>query len=267
MYYLYSGKDKKQLSKCDYSFKNMNEFYEMSKVLTHKITGPYVIQIKGNTYQEVEEFIKNSESYKHLIIYIELQQEVFDYVRARQPNASILNQENIYDVWVELVQRYNLVLAKGCLKNLFFSIKHDYDTMSEIVLELKRAYGDVEVNMDMIKKVVSIDDIVYPRSVLLSYIRMERSRKKKLSLCLANFDKNLVYNSMKKNCAKLLEQKNNYYKTGKGSDLIKTIPYDNLLKMYYAFLTNLKTVHDIELLLKLYEKGEYLNDYIQTETF
>lgn len=266
MYYLYNSKDKKKVSKCDYSFKDMKEFYEISKVLTHKLTGPYVIQIKGTNYKDVEEFIKNSDNYKHLIVYIELQPEMYEYLQARQPNASVLNQENIYDTWVELVQRYNLVLAKGCLKRLFFSIKHDYDAMSEAVLELKREYGDAEIDMDMIKQVISIDDIVYPRNVLISYVRMERSRKTKLALCLNNFDKGLVYHSMKKNCIKLLEQKNVYYKTGKGSDLIKTIPYENLLKLYYAFLTNSRYYYDIELLLRLYEKGEYLNDFVQKET-
>lgn len=266
MYYLYSSKDKSKISKCDYTLKSMDDFYDISKVLTHKLTGPYVICVKSSKYQDVESFIKVSDNYKHLIVYIEVPQETLDYLQARQPNASLLSSENIYETWTELIQRYNLILAKGCSKSLFFSIKHDYDTMSEVVLELKQAYGNAEVNMDMIKKVISIDDLVYPRSVLIAFLRMDRSRRKKLRMCLNNFTSSLVYNSMKKNCTSLLEQKNAYYKTGKGSDLIKTIPYENLVKMHYAFVTNPYGLNDAELLLNLYERGEYLNDYLQETT-
>lgn len=266
MYYLYSSKDKSKIAKCDYTLKSMNEFYDLSKVLTHKLTGPYVVCIKANKYTDVEEFIKSSDNYKHLIIYIEVAPETLEYLQARQPNASLLSSENIYETWTELIQRYNLILDKGCSKNLFFSIKHDYDTMSEVVLELKQAYGNAVVDMDMIKKVISIDDLVYPRSVLIAFLRMDRNRNKKLRLCLSNFNSSLIYNSMKKNCLKLLEQKNAYYKTGKGSDLIKTIPYENLLKMHYAFVTNPRNFNDAELLLRMYERGEYLNDYLQKET-
>ena len=266
MYYLYSSKDKSKITRCDYTLKSMEEFYDIIRVLTHKLTGPYTVCVKTNKYDEVEQFIKMSDNYKHLIVYIEVTPETLEYLQARQPNASLLSSENIYETWTELIQRYNLILDKGCIKNLFFSIKHDYDTMSEVVLELKNAYGNQVVNMDMIKKVISIDDLVYPRSVLIAFLRLERSRNKKLRLCLNNFNSSLVYNSMKKNCLKLLEQKHAYYKTGKGSDLIKTIPYDNLLKMHYAFVTNPRSFNDAELLLKMYERGEYINDYLQEDT-
>lgn len=266
MYYLYSSKDKAKIRKCDYTLKSMGEFYNLSKVLTHKLTGPYVLCIKETNSNEIEMFIKSSDNYKHLIIYIEVSPETLEYLQARHPGVQLLDSENLYDTWTSLIQRYNLILAKGCSKTLFYSIKHEYEIMSNTILELKQVYGNREIDMDMIKKVISIDDLVYPRSVLISYIRMDRSRHKKLNLCMNNFNKGIIYNSMRKNCIDLLKQKNTYYKTGKGSDLIKTLPYDNLLKLYYAFITNPYGVIEPEILLSLYERGEYLNDYLQKST-
>jgi hypothetical protein len=266
VYYLYNSKDKSKIRKCDYTLKSMEEFYNLSKVLTHKLTGPYVLCIKETDYKEIEMFIKSSDNYKHLIIYIEVTPEALEYLQARNPDAQLLDSENLYETWTGLIQRYNLILAKGCSKALFYSIKHEYEIMSDIVLELKQTYGNKEIDMNMVKKVISIDDLVYPRSVLISYIRMDRSRHKKLKLCMNNFNKGIIYNSMRKNCIELVKQKNAYYKTGKGSDLIKTLPYENLLKLYYAFITNPRNIIEPEILLSLYERGEYLNDYLQKTT-
>lgn len=266
MYYLYNSKDKSKIRKCDYTLKSMEEFYNLSKVLTHKLTGPYVICIKESNYKDIEMFIKSADNYKHLIIYIEVTQEALEYLQARNPDSQLLDSENIYETWTGLIQRYNLVLAKGCSKALFYSIKHEYDIMSEVILELKQAYGDKEIDMNMIQKVIAIDTLVYPRSVLISYIRMDRSRHTKLKLCMDNFNKGIIYNSMRKNCIELVKQKNVYYKTGKGTDLIKSLPYDNLIKLYYMFITNPRNIIEPEIILKLYERGEYLDDYLQKTT-
>ena len=266
MYYLYDKKSKGKVTKLDYEFNSFKDFYGMANSLTRKLTGAYTICIQSKSREDVMDFLNRSSEFNHLTIYISLEQTLYDWVLGRKPGVSTLAGKDDYLVFTDLITQLNLRLAPKCAKQLFWAMKHDYVTMSENLSELKHIYGNQMIDMDMIERVIPLDQIVYPRSVCIAYLRLDKSRKVKLKKSVEMLGSKLVYNAIKKNVKKLLEEKNNFYKTGTGSDLIKTIPYHNLLKMYYAFVTAPWNFNDITILLNLYEKGVYLNDYIQEDT-
>lgn len=266
MYYLYEKVGKSTMPKFDYNFNNFADFYAIAPVLTRKLYGQYVIHVKVNNMEALEEFINVSDKYKHMTLYIQATDTVYKYIRLKKPGVSLLDSKNDYEIWSELIQRHGLMLGPGCAKKLFWAVKHTYEAMSEAILELKEVYGNQIVTMDMVAKVISIESIVYPRNALISYIRMDRFRKSKLDKCIEAFGNDIVFYSMRKRVDAFIQEKNAYFKTGEGSDLIKSLPYDNLLKLEYAFLSVPKYFKDIRILLNLYEKGEYLNDYLQEET-
>jgi hypothetical protein len=267
VYYLYSKAKKGSLPKFDYTFNKFEDFYAIGKILTRKLDGLYEVNIKANKYDEVMEFINISEQYWYLNIYITMAEPLLDRVLKGKPAANTLSMKDDYEVWTDLIQKYNILFDKGCIKKIYWSIKHDYDTMTNALTEIKSAYGDRIVTMKMVEKVIQLDDFVYPRSVCISYVKMDRFRRSRLNKSVQCFGSDLVYYAMRKNVTNLLEAKMQYFKTGNGNNLIKALPMDNLVKLNYAFIVAPSGFKDIYTLLNLYEKGVYLDDYLQERTF
>ena len=84
--------------------------------------------------------------------------------------------------------------------------------------------------------------------------------------CVEYFGNDLVFYAMRKNVKKFLEEKITYLKTGKGSNLIKTIPTNNIIRLYDALHFGCGNYKDILTILSLYEKGVTINDIVQERT-
>ena len=266
MYYLYDTSSKSKVPLADYYFTTFNDFYNISSLLTRKITGEYIINITSNKSADVIEFINNPDVHKHVIVYISLDSSLLSYILSIKPGANTLTSVDPYTIWTDAIQKMNLHFDSGCVKKLYWNVKHDYGIMLDALTQLKEAYGTQIIKMDMISKVIPIDEIVYPRSVMYSYIKLDRYRNTKLKKSLDVFGNDIVFYSMRKNIDKIIDQKIEYYKSGLGTEFLKSLPFENMLKLKYAFISAPRSFNDITVLLKLYEKGEYLDDYLQETT-
>lgn len=263
MYYLYKKSKDNALPEFKYVFKKVEDFYNVVEVLTIPIVGNYFIQIKTEKYDEVVRIINDSENFKHLIIYIELSETLLDYVRLYIPNVNILDSKSNFEVFKELIQKYEILFDKDCISILYSAVNHTYADMDEALELVKRSYGKNLVTKEMISKLFIVDDLVYPRRVCIAYLFMYRGRNGLLKKCIEQFGNDLTMYAIRKTSRLLIKEKIKYLKTGKGNNLIKKINTLNLVKLCNAIDYSRNGFKDITTILNLYEKGMNVNDIIQ----
>lgn len=267
MYYLFKKSKNNVVPECDYTFKKFDEFYEIAKLLKIPIIGNYNILIKSDSYNEIMEFVECSNSYNHLVIYVEVNESLLDYITLHKPTVSLLGSKSNYEVFTELVSKYCILFDKGCIRTLYFAIGHTYEEMDEALELVSRTYTDKHiVTRDDLTKLFVIDELTYPRSVLISYLRLDYGRQFKLKRCIGHFGNDLTFYAMRKTCRSFLKDKTEYLKTGKGNNLIKTIPINNIVRMLNVLEYSNPGLKDVHTLLCLYEKGETVNDSLQKGT-
>lgn len=267
MYYLYKKSKSVALPKFAYTFKKFEDFYALADVLTYSLYDAYYIRIKSDSYKEIYEFMQNADSYSNLTIYIETSDTIIDYISLRSPDVSLLTDKSNYETFCDLISEYGILFAKGCIRILYFAIEHDYVSMREALELLESTYPDaVEITEKEISSLFVVDNLVYPRTVCIMYLRLDRGRASNLKKCVEHFGNDLVLYSIRKNVKTFFEEKLKYMRTGKGSGLIKTIPTDNIVRLYYAMNCGRGKFKDITTILKLYEEGVTINDIIQERT-
>lgn len=268
MYYLYKKSKRVQLPEFHYRFKNFDELYDLLKYIRVSITGAYYINIISDKYEDVIQFIDSSDSYKDVFVYIEVNEALFNYIRLAKPSVSILGTMSNFDMFRELISKHAILFDKGIPEKVYFSIGHSYEEMDEALMLVKDTYPDSNkvVTLSDVEKLFVIDNIVYPRSVLIMYLRMERGRERNLNKCLEYFGNNLVLYSMRKNARNLLKEKIAYLKSGNGSYLIKTVPTENLVKILKALDYDRMGFTEIKTIMNMYEKGVSVYDFVFNET-
>lgn len=263
MYYLFNKKTDNSVPRCTYNFNNFKDFYDVASSLTRTIRGKYNIKVKTDSITELKEFISNETMYSHLDIYIEVSDTLMRLIQLSKPGARKLSAQDNYEVWKELITKFKLLFDTRCADMLYWSTEHTYEKMHNTLSTLSKAYGYKLITRPMIEKHFILDETVYPRNVCISYLRMDRFRKSKLNKCLLSFGNDIAFYAIRKNARKLLEDKLIYLKTGKGSGLVKSIPLENIVKLTYAFDNCPQGIRDVYIILNLYEKGAYINDYLQ----
>lgn len=267
MYYLYKKAKGNSLPNFSYTFKKFEEFYNVANVLTVPLVGTYNINVKSDSYDDVKQFINISYTYQYLVIYIEVSENLLEYIVMHIPKVQLLDSKSNYELFKELVEKYGILFKKGCLKTLYFAIGHTYEEMTEALEQIKYTFPDVrEISDTELNELFVIDKLIYPRSICIAYIRLDRGRKTQLTKCVGYFGNDLVLFAMRKAAKKFLEEKIQYYKTGKGSNLIKTMPMENIIKMNMALMYKRSSFMDIYTIMSLYEKGVYVDDFIQRKT-
>ena len=267
MYYLFKKAKNNTVPECDYVFKKFSDFYEIAKLLKIPIIGNYNILIRSDSYNDIMEFVEISGSYNHLVIYVEVNESLLEYITLHKPTISLLGSKSNYEVFKELVSKYGILFDKGCIKTLYFAIGHSYEEMDEALELVHRTYADKKlVTRDDLTKLFVIDELTYPRSVLIAYLRLDYGRQFKLKRCVNHFGNDLVFYSMRKTCRNFLREKIEYLKTGKGNGLIKTIPAENIVRMLNVLEYSNSGFKDVQTLLYLYERGETINDTLQKGT-
>ena len=263
MYYLYSKKQENIVpTSIDYEFNKFEEFYAIEPILTNKLFGTYTIKITSESFDDIKAFIEQSDNYTRLVVYINTTEEIIGRVTLSNDNVTLLNNKSSMKLWEELIIKYDIYFERGVAKKLFWNMDKTEAAMSTAILDLKEVYGNKVISYDDVLKVLSIEDIVYPKSVMYSYLMRDRFRDSKLKKSIEVLGNDIVFYSIRKNIKKIYEQKCNYYRTGIGSDFIKKIPFKNIIKLYYTFVTLPRGFKDISIILKLYEKGEYIHDYL-----
>lgn len=267
MYYLYKKSKGATLPKFAYTFGKFSDFYEIAKLLEVPFFDAYYIRVKSDSYKDILQFMEVHENYPTIIVYIEVSESLLDYIRLQKPGASLLDSKSNYEVFCELVSKYGVLFAKGCIRTMYFAIGHDYAEMNEALELLTKTFPDTSpITEKEISELFIVDKLIYPRSVAILYLRMDRGRKGGLKRCIEYFGNDLVLFAMRKNVQSFLKDKIKYLKTGKGSGLIKTIPTNNLVRLYDALVLNRRGFKDITLILSLYEKGVTVNDFVQNRT-
>ena len=267
MYYLVKNKKKNSYPVTNYSFKDFKSFYEVAGNLDVPIFGRYTFVIKSDNMNDVYEFVKNEEQYSGFIVYIYTTQANIDYICLKKPGANVYGAKTEYQNFMELIEKHEILFAKGVADVLYKSIDHDYEEMDSILLRVKTEFGGQEVKERDLESLVVLNKIVYPRQVLMAYLNMDRWRLQKLRRCVSQLGNDVVFWSIRKSIKKLVESKVKYLKTGMNDSGIKYVNYDNLLFMYRTFLTGTGNFKDVEMLMRLYEKGVTVNDIIQEDAF
>lgn len=263
MYYLYKKSKQVQLPQFHYRFKRFDEFYDLANRMKISIFGVLYINIVSDAYEDIVNFIEVSEQYSGMIIYIEVNEALLGYIKLAKPYASMLSGQSNYEVYKTLVNKYSILFDKGVMDKVYFSIGHSYEEIDEAMLLIKDSYpNEVMITLEMATKIFVIEDLIYPRSVLISYLRLDRGRRNNLDKCVEYFGNDLTLYSMRKTMRKFLKEKISYLKSGKGSYLIKTIPVCNLIFMADVLDYNRHGFKEIKTIMALYEKGETINDFV-----
>lgn len=263
MYYVYNRSGKLALPRFNYTLNSFETFYELSGVLTKPLVGRYIIRIQTKNPIDVINFIRVNENYKHLDIYIEVDTDILNYISLHVPGVSKLDSKNNYEVWTELITEFNILFEAGCAKRLYYAIPKDYDSMYESLRLIKQEYGNKEVKLVDIEKLFMLENITYPRQVCIQYLLLARWRRKTLEKALNVFGNDLTFYSIRKHARQMLKDKISYLKTGQGNELIKKIPVYNIVRLLTVLeYKNSNKFKDISVLLTLYERGEFIDDYL-----
>ena len=266
MYYIYKKQKNNALPEFHYMFKKFKDFYDIAALLEVPLSGSYFINIKSDSYEDIMQFLKREQEFKHLVVYVEISETLLDYILLRKPNITLLDSKSNFEVFTELVTKHSILFQKGCLQVMYNAIGHSYQEMDEALKIIKNTYGEKEVTKDDISKLFVVDEFVYPRTVCIDYLLMSRYRRSRLKKCLEYFGNDLVFYAIRKNAIKFLEEKIKYLKTGKGNGLIKILDANNIIRMVNTLEYNNPGFKDIFILLDLYEKGVTVNDSLQRRT-
>ena len=263
MYYLYKKSRGVQLPTFHYRFNDFSELYELANVTQVSIFGAYYINIKSDDYKAIVNFIDVADSYSAMFIYVEVNESLLEYIRLTKPNVQLLQGASNYEVFKELISKYEILFAKGCIDTMYFAIGHEYEEMEEALILLRQTYPNVSPITDKeISSLFVVDNLIYPRSVLIMFLRLDRGRWRNLDKCVDHFGNDLVMFSMRKTVRKFFTEKLAYLKSGVGRGLIKTIPIHNIILMLRVLDYERMGFKEIKSLMEMYEKGDSVYDFV-----
>lgn len=267
MYTIIQEKKSEKILDADYIFKDFESFYELAKVVTVPLVGMFNICIQSDKVKDIQDFVKVADKYAYMNIRIYAAKSTIEYISLYNPTLIVNDSKSAYDIFKELIEREQLLFAKGLINVLYASIEHDYETMDDVVKRLREEFGaHVTITEPMLAKHYILNKTVYPRSVMLAYLRCDRWRRVKLKQCLEEVGNDIAVGAVVKNIKLLLEEKVKYFKSGNGSNLIKSIDTQRLLLMYRVFVVERNGLDDLCLLLELYERGISVYDIVQRRT-
>lgn len=260
---LKKGKQQSDITGFDYAFKKFELFYTIVENLNVKLNGRYKIKVDDDNIEQVLKFIDRESEFSNLSVFIYLPETSLEYVQKARPSANFQGVVKMIDIFKTLVKEYGLLFAKGVMYTLYNSIPHEIVDMEEAVKTLQKEYGTgVEITEQMVSKHFIINKVIYPRTVLLSYLSMNRWRQSKLCKSVEMLGNDLVLGAMVKNVKQFMEDKVTYYKTGRTTPLVRSIDTQNLQQMYRILVTERYGINDVFLLMNMYERGLSFYDLV-----
>lgn len=248
----------------DYIFKDFSQFYEIADTLTYSIFGRYKIKIITEDIEEVIRFIKYESRYQSLDIHIYMPEAAIDYIQQRDTKISIQGSIKDIDIFKGLISNKNILFEKGVMYTLYNSISHDLDSMEKALNTIVSEFGiGVPVSEKMLNTLFVLNKTVYPKTVLISFIQMERYRWIKFEKSISVVGNQVLLGAMIKNMKQFIKDKVIYYKTGRASSLTKSLNINNLMLLYRILVSERNGFNDAKLLLTLYERGISAYDILQ----
>lgn len=255
--------EKKVKIKYDYVFKDFASFYKVANLISVPIFGRYTIGIMTDDVQGLKDFIRVEQNYAAMMIYIHMSKTVVDNISMEMLNLPIDKEVKPYEVFKDTIKRYSLFFTKKSLALFYASIGHTEEDIEDAVRLLANS---VEPNETITEKKLSelfiLNNMTYPRTVLVSYLYMERWRDKKLSRCLQCVGNDVVLGACIKNIKKIHEDKVKYFRTGQGSNFTKSLSTQRVNMMYKTLVIDRGRIKDLTLLLAMYERS-LENDSLQ----
>ena len=257
MYQLIQKTRKTNFDKYDYVFEDFNSFYQTVSVLTVPLVGKYTIGIKTDVVQEIYDFVSVEMEYMDMVIDIYVPESTINYISMYRSDIKITGRISPFSVFKELIQQKSVLFANMKLVGIVYaSIDHDVTVMSIFLDSLVSEFGaNTLITEKMLESKLILNKVVYPRQVLISFLKMEKYRKSKLYKCLETMGNDIVLGAMVKGIKAILEAKQVYFKTGKVDNTIKYLDTQNVMQMYRVLVTERMGLNDVVLLLDLYERG------------
>ncbi len=263
MYAIVPEKKPKDIISYDYVFESLKAFYEIASAISLPLVGRYNICVITDDAKAVQEFVKNADKYNDLCIDIYMPEVSVDYLTSYNTRLPVKNKMKMFDIFKELIMKYNLLIDKKAVSVLYSAIEHTYEEMDTALKHIKDEYGSYNrITESMITRLFVVNKITYPRNVLISYLLMERYRRSKLEQCIKNVGENIALRACIKNVKILFNEKVTYYQTGNGSKLIRMIDSRRLNLMYRVLVTERNNLNDLSMLLEFYERGMTPYDFI-----
>lgn len=247
----------------DYLFSDFNSFYKIANVVTVSLKGLYSIGITTEDAEAVKEFLQKEEKYKHLDISIYMPEVIVEHMSLYNIQMNVADQMKSFDVFMEMVSSKNLLFDKGAVYTLYSSIEHSVQEMSNAVSLLYNKYGPhCKITEKMLAEDFILNKIVYPRTVLLAYLWLDRWRDAKLKKCLSDVGSDVALAACIKRISEFQKAKVDYYRKGESSKLIKSLDTYRVNLMYRVLVTDRGNLRDLTLLFEMYERGLTNYDFV-----
>lgn len=250
-------KEDRQSVEYDYLLTSLSELEDVMKIIYKPILGVYHIGLTFTEMSDIKFLLNNRSRYNHLDIHLLLSESMYKKVSLAMPNSIQAEKSSIFDYLKEGISTRNLLISKKVVSLLYSSVGKSYEEIDDILDILYKQFGPfMQISAKDLSKYLVINTVVYPRTVLISYINLNRWRRTQLEKCLSDISPEIVTAAMIKNVKKLHEQKSKYLSSGLGTKFIKELNTKNLNLMYYHLVSNKpRNLNDIVLLLELYERG------------
>lgn len=228
----------------------------MFDYITLPLFGVYKVGIKSNSIDGYFTFLRAADKFKQVNIYVIMDEEVISYIVAVRPDTNVGKDRSPYIVLQELIQGRGILFDKYQISRLYSAVGHEVSDMVEALDEIQSEYPKgTLITKERLDKLFLIEDIVYPRNVLVAFLKMDRNRYKLLSMCEKSMDANVIVGATVKQIKNLVAEKAKYFVTGECSHTVKVVNTQNLLLLYKIFITERGGINDPFTLYKLYEGG------------
>lgn len=250
-------KEDRQSIEYDYLLTSLSELEDVMKIVYKPILGIYHIGLLFTDIADIKLLLKNRSTYNHLDVDLLLSEGMYKKISLAMPDSIHAEKASIFDYIKQGIFSRNLLMSKKVVSLLYSSVGKSYEEIDDILDLLYSKFGPfIQITAKDLSKHLVLNTVVYPRTVLISYINLSRWRKSQLTKCLSDISPEIVTAAMVKNVKKLHEQKVKYLTTGLGSKFIKELNTRNLNLMYYTLVSNKsRYLNDIVVLLELYERG------------
>lgn len=264
MYEIVQATRKTKIVAHDYLYEKFSDMYEQAKCLTLSWNGKYSIVIKTDDIKDIVGFMRQQDKYMDFVITIYSSKATVDYIASNYVNAVIAGAQSPYELFKSLVMAKNVLFEKKVMPILYNSIEHDEMSMDNALNVIISEYGAYNLITEvMLSKFFVLNKSTYPRSVVINFIYMGRYRWYKLEKCIDEMGNDVVVGAMVKNIKLFVEEKAVYFRTGKGSNFIKSLNTQNLNRLYQIFVAERNGINDAILLLAMYERGLGYYDIVQ----